>query len=305
MLPAGDKDVQTYTTGITFRTEFFLFFRLSLISLDAQDFSAVAACAVSWSWMQFCSPERNTKNLYVVSLYTVNNLRSFQHRHSWRHKLHVFSYCASEVVILRAVVQVGCGGCWMIEMSRCGASLLPEAICSALVTLKGQHKAPSGRSHSAGITIQRQHCLLLLGTPGDRITFYTELWGGHEKATFLRAVLRKPMEHFTISKPIIRKAFLLSLTKRERHLKCGACDRSCCGDTHLPPTVRDTAQPMPMGADTGWSHEPGWIPPSLSGPQFLVFIMTWIDIFHYVQSPSAPSDIHHSCQLCFSKLLPD
>lgn len=139
----------------------------------------------------------------------------------------------------------------MIEMSRCGASLLPEAICSALVTLKGQHKAPSGRNHSAGITIQRQHCLLLLGTPGDRITFYTELWGGHEKATFLRAVLRKPMEHFTISKPIIRKAFLLSLTKRERHLKCGACDRSCCGDTHLPPTVRDTAQPMPMGADTG------------------------------------------------------
>lgn len=49
MLPAGDKDVQAYTTGITFRTEFFLFFRLSLISLDAQDFSAVADCAVSWS----------------------------------------------------------------------------------------------------------------------------------------------------------------------------------------------------------------------------------------------------------------
>lgn len=49
MLPAGDKDVQTYTTGITFRTEFFLFFQLSLISLDAQDFSAVADCAVSWS----------------------------------------------------------------------------------------------------------------------------------------------------------------------------------------------------------------------------------------------------------------
>lgn len=49
MLPTGDKDVQTYTTGITFRTEFFLFFRLSLISLDAQDFSAVADCAVSWS----------------------------------------------------------------------------------------------------------------------------------------------------------------------------------------------------------------------------------------------------------------
>lgn len=49
MLPAGDKDVQTYTRGIIFRTEFFLFFQLSLISLDAQDFSAVADCAVSWS----------------------------------------------------------------------------------------------------------------------------------------------------------------------------------------------------------------------------------------------------------------
>lgn len=184
MLPSGDKDVQTYTTGITFRTDFFLFFWLSLILLGAPGFSAVADCTVSWFWMQFCSPERNTKNLYIVSIYKVNNLRFFQHHLPRCHKLHVFSCYASEAVILRAMVQISCSDCWMMEMNKYGTSLLPEAIFSAPVTWERQPKAPSGRIPSAGITIQKQHCLLF-GTLGGRITmFYMVLWGGCEKLSF-------------------------------------------------------------------------------------------------------------------------
>lgn len=75
------------------------------------------------------------------------------------------------------------------------------------------------------------------------------------------------------------------------------------GDMCLLPVMAGTAQPT--GTSTGSSHQPRWIPHSLSGLQLLVFIMTQIDIFHYIRSPSAPSDIHHSCQLCFSNLLLD